>query len=273
MKIDTGATTFIRGVTQLSGYQWAMRVDKIPTNDDLVSSVREHLDEATSEVLIATQPEMLERIEGALQRCYERGTFIALCVYSDEQTAATFDYEGTATLVRCWDQELDTMVSVDHQRGVVGQLLEPSEDEEVVGLEYDTERLYGMAFLQFMSQHWDEGEEVYVKDAPSLPYECANLRDAAVSTTLHFREENTVGFSADAREAPAEEDEVWQEIEGQLSTVRQSFVAPSNNSFFGEIGLVGYVDDERVTMGGHGAYFEDYEATNIVLEPMSATGV
>jgi hypothetical protein len=247
-----------------------MRVDQIPTNDALVRSLRDLLAEAESEVLIATQPKMLERIEDSLTQCYESGTFVALCVYSDAETAATYDYDDTATLVRAWDQELDTMLSVDHQRGVVGQLLEEGEEEDVVGLEYDTERLYGMAFLQFMSQHWDEGEEVYVMDAPTLPYECVNLRDAALNTTLHLREDNTVGFDAEVRSAPAEEGEEWERLTGQLSTVRQSFVEPSTNSFFGEIGLVGYVEDEgRVTMGGHGAYFEDYEARNIVLEPMS----
>lgn len=246
-----------------------MNVDQIRTNDELVTSIREQLDSAGSEVLIATQPKMLERIEDALERCYTGGTFIALCLYADAETAAAYDFETTATLVRAWDQELDTMVSIDHERGVVGQLLEPGEEEDVVGLEYDTERIYGMAFLQFMSQHWDEGEEVYITPARELPYECANLRDAALNAALHLREENTVGFEAEVREAPAEEDDPWQRLEGQLSTVRQSFVEPSTNSFFGEIGLVGYIEDERrVSLGGHGAYFEDYEAQNIVLQSM-----
>jgi len=242
-----------------------MKVDQLTTNDALVRSVREQLESAESEVLIATQPKMLERIEDSLEQCYQSGTFIALCLYSDPETAAEYDYETTATLVRAWEQELDTMVSVDHERGVVGQLLEPDEEEDVVGLEYDTERLYGMAMLQFMSQQWDNGEEVYVTPARELPYDCANLRDAALNATLHLREENKIGFEAEVREAPAEEDDTWEVLTGQLSATRQSYVDPSTNSFFGEIGLIGYTDDGRVTMGGHGAYFEDYEARNITL--------
>lgn len=242
-----------------------MKVDQLTTNDALVRSAREQLESANSEVLIATQPKMLERIEDSLEQCYQSGTFIALCLYSDPEAAAEYDYETTATLVRAWEQELDTMVSVDHERGVVGQLLEPDEEEDVVGLEYDTERLYGMAMLQFMSQQWDNGEEVYVTPARDLPYECANLRDAALNATLHLREENKIGFDADVREAPAEEDDTWESLQGQLTATRQSFVDPSTNSFFGEIGLIGYTDDGRVTMGGTGAYFEDYEARNITL--------
>lgn len=246
-----------------------MRVDPIQTNDELVSSLRGQLDSAESEVLIATQPKTYERIEDALERCYDRGTFIALCLYADTETASQYDFETTATLVRAWDQELDTMLSVDHERGVVGQLLEPGEQSESVGLEYDTERIYGMALLQFMSQQWDEGDEVYVTPGRDLPYECANLRDAAVNATLHLRQDNRVGFQADVRSAPADEGAPWEPLDGQLSTVRQSFVEPSTNSFFGEIGLVGYVDGEgRVSMGGTGAYFEDYEARNITLTAM-----
>ena len=246
-----------------------MRVDPIPTNDELVSSLRDQLASAESEVLIATQPKTYRRIEDALERCYADGTFIALCLYADPEEAAEYDFESTATLVRAWDQVLDTLLSVDHERGVVGQLLEPDQEADYVGLEYDTERIYGMALLQFMSQQWDEGEEVYVTPGRDLPYQCANLRDAAVNATLHLRQDNRVGFEADVREAPAEEDETWEPLSGQLSTVRQSFIDPSTNSFFGEIGLVGYVDGEgRVSMGGTGAYFEDYEARNITLVSM-----
>jgi hypothetical protein len=120
-----------------------------------------------------------------------------------------------------------------------------------------------------MTQHWDNGEEVYVTPAPELPHDCANLRDAALGATLHLRAGNTVGFEAEVREAPAEDDEPWRPLSGQLSMTRQSFVDPSTTSFFGEVGLIGYCEDEgRVTMGGYGAYSEDYEARNVTLRPL-----
>ncbi|MCU4717339.1 TrmB family transcriptional regulator sugar-binding domain-containing protein [Halapricum hydrolyticum] len=244
-----------------------MQVQDIHTNDQLLSSIEDRVEAASHEILIGTSPEVYEQIEDTLAESYAEGTFIALCLYSDGEEAATYDFEDTATLVRAWDQELDTLLTVDQQAGVIGM---PNEEEdEVIGLEFDTERLYGLAFMQFMSQHWDESEEVYTTDARSLPYETANLRDAALNTALHLREGNAVGFRARVREAPAEEDSTWETMEGQLTTVRQSFAEPSTNSFFGEIGLVGHTDEEgRVTMGGHGAYFEDYEATDIVLTPL-----
>lgn len=241
-----------------------MQVQDINTNDQLISGIREQIESGTHEILIGTSPEVYEKIEDSLAERHADGAFIALCLYTDTQTAAEYDFEETATLVRAWDQELDTLLAVDQRTGVIGM---PNEDEEeVIGLKYDTDRLYGLAFMQFMSQHWDEGEEVYITDARQLPYETANLRDAALNAALHLREGNAVGFQARVREAPAEEDSTWQTMEGQLTTVRQSFVEPSTNSFFGEIGLVGHTDGEgRVTMGGHGAYFEDYEARDIVL--------
>ena len=246
-----------------------MKADPIETNDDLVDSICDQLEAAESEVLIGTQPKMLDRIEDSLRQCYQNGTFVALCLYGDDDPHTGYDFDDLATLVRVWGQELDTLVSVDHQRGVVGQLLDEGEEEDVVGLEYDTERLYGMAMLQFMSQHWDNGEEVYVTPARTLPYDCANLRDAALNATLHLRENNPVGFEAEAREAPAQDGADWLPMTGQVSSTRQSYVDPSTNSFFGEVGLIGYTDAEgRVTMGGHGAYFEDYEVRNITLTPL-----
>lgn len=244
-----------------------MKLEKIPTYDDMVSSICELLDNAEEEVLIGISTEMYEQIADNLERCYNSGTFIALCLYTDEATAAQYDFDNTATLVRAWDEQLDTLLSADQQRGVVGMPWKG--DEGVTGLAFDTEMLYGMAFLQFMSQQWDEGDEVYVTPSPTLPYDCSNLRDAALTTTLHLREGNTIGFEAEVRPAPANENDPWDSLEGQLATVRQSFVDPSTNTFFGEIGLIGYSDGEgRVTMGGHGAYAEDYEAQNIHLTPL-----
>ncbi|MFW6017353.1 MAG: TrmB family transcriptional regulator sugar-binding domain-containing protein [Halapricum sp.] len=247
-----------------------MQVEDVYTRERLITSVEEQIESASHEILIGTFPEVYEEIEDTLAEAYANGVFIALCLYTDPQEAGAYDFEQTATLVRAWDQELDTLLTVDQQTGVIGMPKEDETDEEeVLGLEFDTDRLYGLAFMQFMSQHWDEGEEVYITDARSLPYETANLRDAALNAALHLREGNAVGFRARVREAPAEEDSTWETIDGQLTTVRQSFVEPSTNSFFGEIGLVAYIDEEgRVSMGGHGAYFEDYEATDIVLTPV-----
>lgn len=244
-----------------------MQVQDIHKNDQLISNIREQIESGTHEILIGTSPQIYEKIKDSLAKSYADGAFIALCLYTDTETAAEYDFEETATLVRAWDQELDTLLAVDQQTGVIGM---PNEEEdEVIGLNYDTDRLYGLVFMQFMSQHWDEGEEVYITDAQPLPYETPNLRDAALNTALHLREDNAVGFRARVREAPAEEDSTWKTMEGQLTTVRQSFVEPSTNSFFGEIGLVGHTEGEgRVTMGGHGAYFEDYEAQDIVLTPV-----
>lgn len=247
-----------------------MNFDQLSSYDELLSGFRDMISAASKEILLGAPPEFLSELRPALQEAHERGVFVVVCIYTPTETAADVRFDDIATLAHAWDVENNVMVHADQSRGIVAQHgMARHSDGDSVALRYDTYLLYELAFTQFMVQEWSMSEEVYVSDPPTLPVDCGGLRDAAVNATLHFLEDNQVGFEAEVRPAPADPDDPWGSTEGQLTTTRQNFIEPNTNTFFGEVGLIGHVEGEgRVTMGGVGAYAEDYETRNIRLEPV-----
>jgi hypothetical protein len=247
-----------------------MELEQVSTHERFLSDFDDLLSTGTNEIILGCPPEHISKVRDGLRTIYqEREAFVMLCVYTDPETASEIEYDDIATLVRAWDVPANTVMHVDQRRGILAPpSIVHNEESEAVAFTYDTQMLYNMGFPQFLSQQWDMGQEVYVSDARGLPYECGSLRDAAVNATLHLRQDNTVGFEADVRPAPAEPEDPWGDIEGRIVTTRQSFIHPATNTFFGETGLIGRNDDEgRVTMGGVGAYAEDYETQNVRLTP------
>ena len=84
------------------------------------------------------------------------------------------------------------------------------------------------------------------------------------AATRYRNQDQPIVATVDARPLPEDADP--RELRGRGVDVRQSLVDPPNSRFAVENALVVDVDGERVTVGGPGAFLEDYEARGVTLE-------
>jgi hypothetical protein len=109
------------------------------------------------------------------------------------------------------------------------------------------------------------GHEVHVADPPELPRRYPTFRGGVLGATLHLRQGAKILTTCEVV-AKGGEEIPQTEITGLTLDVRQGLVYPTTNRFPSENGMVLRVDDERVTVGGVGAYIEDYAAETVTLE-------
>lgn len=247
-----------------------MELSELATAEEFLAHARAAIAAAESEVLLAVPGAVLPELAGSLAEAVADGVFVAVCLYDHpDEAAPDVAVDDVATVLRVWDVPVGlVLLHVDHEAGVVTTTGLFEDDTDETALAYEEQRLYHMAFPHFLAQQWAMGEEVHVTEPTPLPQDCENLREATVQSTLHLRADNMVGFEAEVRPAPATPDDEFQRLRGQVVTTRQNFVHPSTSEFYGEMTLIVRSAEGRVSVGGVGAVFEDYEARAITLQPL-----
>jgi hypothetical protein len=108
--------------------------------------------------------------------------------------------------------------------------------------------------------------EAAVADPRPLPRSFQSFRHAVFAATRNRNEGVEISATVDAR--PVHDTGDYRTLTGTVVDVHQSLVDPVKASFAVENSLVLEVDGERVTVGGPGAFIEEYEARSVRLDPI-----
>lgn len=220
--------------------------------------------EADEEVALSLPRDHLSEVVDELRDAVERGVLVLLVV-TGADPGEDLSLDGVATVARAWEEPMPTMITADRTHSLVAppQMIDRANSGERA-IAFTQRQLAPVMIGSFFGNYWPMAEEVYVADPHDLPETYVDFRQAVLQATLHLRSE--ADLRATIRGRPLNVDDGPEEITGEVVAVRQGLVEPANNSFPVEAALVVETGAGRYVVGGEGAFVEDYEAEEVVLE-------
>jgi len=218
--------------------------------------------EADSEITISIPAAHLDEVREDLAAAVDRGILVVLIISDVEEPPAL---DGYASVARTWEEVMPTMLTVDSERGVFAPselLIRSNVDRQ--GIVYMQEQLGPVIVGSFFGNYWPMTEEVMTPNPASLPVMYTSFRHAVLQATLHTREGVALGAEVTGRETGTTDAETT--ISGEVLGVTQGLVKPTNNDFPVEHSILLDTGDETVSIGGPGAFVEDFEADQVTLE-------
>jgi hypothetical protein len=225
------------------------------------------IEKAEQEITLSLPIGMLDQIEDELAAAIDRGVFVLLVLTGNEgDNSNDVDIsEDVASVVRVWREHVPMILAVDSTYGLVApvdMLARTNSDMRAISIAQP--QLVPVLSGSFLGNYWPMASEVYHVEARGLPATFRTFREAVLHAELHLREDDWLISSIEAR--PVFEDGKYRTIEGRVTAVRQDIMKPASNYFPVENSLVVETDDGDVTIGGPGAFVEDFEARTVVLE-------
>ncbi|MFC7082485.1 TrmB family transcriptional regulator [Halorussus caseinilyticus] len=221
--------------------------------------------EADEEVALSLPHDHLSEVADELRDAVERGVLVLLVV-TGASPGDDLALDGLATVARAWEEPTPTMITADRTHSLVAppQMIARSNSGERA-IAFTQPQLAPVIVGSFFGNYWPMAEEVYVADPHDLPETYADFRQAVLQATLHLRAGTDLVATVRGRRLNTEDGP--DQLEGRVVAVRQGLVEPANNSFPVEAALVVETGAGRYSVGGDGAFVEDYEAEEVLLEP------
>ncbi|MXV61157.1 TrmB family transcriptional regulator [Natronorubrum sp. JWXQ-INN-674] len=222
---------------------------------------------AETEVTLSLPAEVLPQIRSTLEDTVDRGVLVLLLLggTDDEQDIASL--AGTASTVRTWDALVPTMLTVDSQHGLLApsQML-TSSTSDTRAISISQPQLAPVFVGSFLANYWPTAEERYVTAAGDLPRTFEGFRNAVFQIALHRATDSRI--EATVTGSPVGERDLPSTLSGEVVAVRQSLVRPVSSTVPIENAIELAVDGERYTIGGTGAFLEDFEAESVTVSPL-----
>ncbi|WP_276273736.1 TrmB family transcriptional regulator [Haloarcula litorea] len=221
----------------------------------------EHLVEtADDEVFVMVPTPVAARVAEALTDARDRGVFVALLLGGDDGEAARAA-DGAAHVARSWDPPVESLVMVDNEAAVTSDssLLHGEHREGHYGLVLEQSPKVAGAVASQWFNFWAAADEVATGEPPALPAEELPFRFGLFTAVEHGADRD-LQVTADL--FPGQDRE---RITAPLVEVKQGLVEPVTYDFPVQNTLVVEADGERVTVGGPGAFVEDYSARSLTI--------
>lgn len=233
----------------------------VKSRETALKHLRQALSEANHEVLVAIPEHVFPAVEDELRAAVDRDLLVFLLIGEMDATDAdSRRFTGVADAVRYWDESLPFIFTMDDQSAMVGDSSIASgthSDGEVVSV--SKSQLTGAVLGMYFSAHWPAATELFVADPDPLPKTYDWFRHATLQAILHHRAGVDLWADVETRDGTS--------LSGPLTEVNQAFVEPTTNDFTLENSLHVDTDDGIVTVGGPGAFLEDYESETVTVRP------
>lgn len=241
------------------------RFEVVKSRVTVLKRVSELVDLADQEVTLAIPYRLLDDVADELRAAVDRGVLVLLIV-SGVDPDEEIDVEGVASVARAWEQPMPTMLTIDQTSGLVSprELLAQS-NSSAQAIVFTQEQLGPVIVGSFLGNYYPMSREAYVTEPAELPATYSDFRHAVLQATLHSREDGDLRAVVRGR-AVGDEDGPT-ELEGVVVDTIQGMIEPATNSFPVENTLVLETDDGSYTVGGQGAFVEDFEAGEVELLP------
>ncbi|MFB6201031.1 MAG: TrmB family transcriptional regulator [Halorhabdus sp.] len=243
------------------------RFDVIKSRVTVLKRINEYIAEADRRVALSMPASHLSRVAEELQNAVERGVLVLLLVTDGQPDAADLGSEDRpiASVVRSWEQPIPMLLSVDRDLGLIASsemMTAANSDEQAISIVQ--ERIVPTLYGSFMANFWLSAEQRQVVDPAPLPQTYDSFEQAVFEATLRLRHGDEITACVEA--LPNTGDEATETVTGRVLDTRQGIVDPINNEFPIEHTLVLETDDGEVTIGGTGAFLEEYQARTVTLD-------
>lgn len=238
--------------------------DVIKARPTVIKRLRELIARADEEVHLSVPASLVPEIEDELLALADRGLLALLLLSGTDDPEVDAGLTDAASVVRVWNEHAPTMVAVDGTHGLVA----PNEmlartDSDSRAVTYAQEQLVLVLVRSFLGNYWEVGREVYRCDPVPLPWETTEFRHAVLQAMLH--EGAGTDLVAECTVVPVHERTGERAVEGRVVETRQSLLEPATSSFPVENTLLIETAEGERTVGGAGAFVEDYRAARVRL--------
>jgi sugar-specific transcriptional regulator TrmB len=243
------------------------RFDVIKSRVTVIKRLREYIDSAEQELMVAVPQGYLPEIAEELSTAVERGVMVLLLVSDVDDPERVLDGIGdpVGSVVRVWNQGMPILLAADEQLGIASpaeMVTRANSDDRAIALVQG--QIVPIIAGSFLANYWPFAEELYIIDPVELPQTYRSFRHAVLQATLHDHAEATIQARATAQ--PVTEDGEFSTITGTIVETRQGLVEPRTNTIPIEHTLVLETEDRTISIGGPDSFLEDYEARKVTLE-------
>ncbi len=238
----------------------------IKSRSTVLKRIETLLEQAEEEVTLILPPSLLSSLRSTLVETVERDVMVLLLLSGPEaKSTAVERLDGVASAVRSWQARAPTIITVDAEFGLIApnEMLSAS-NAEANAISLVQRQLVPVIVGSFFGNYWPIATELYVDEPIELPKTFTSFRHAVLQAALRSNQGETVTAVATGRMVGSEND--TDTIEGPVVSVRQGMVKPATNSFPVESAFTIDDDGESVSVGGSGAFIEDFEAETVRLE-------
>lgn len=231
----------------------------VKSRETALKHLQQALSEATKEVLVAIPEHVFPAVEAELRAAVDRDVLVFLLIGEmDTVDADASRFSDVANAVRYWDESLPFIYTVDDQLAMIGDAsIASGTHSDGEGVTVSKLQLTGAILGMYFSAHWPAATELFVTDPDPLPKTYDWFRQTTLQAMLHHKA--GVDLWADI------ETEDGMSLSGPVTQVHQAFVEPTTNDFTLENSLHVETDDGIVTVGGPGAFLEDYKGETVTL--------
>lgn len=228
----------------------------------LFKRLRESISKAENEILVSLPVEAVPDIADDLRRALDRGVFILLLV-TNTKTAVSGD-STIASVMRISEGDFPAMMCVDRRDGIFSppDLLRHAYSSKQ-GISLQQNSFIPILISAFLGNFWGAGYEAYISRPNDLPQEYTTFCHAIVDAACKLRQNTELYAEIKARAVSAADG--FETIRGQVTNVQQSIIAPESSSRAIKNTLFIESEDTVVSIGGPGAFMEDFEAKMIRL--------
>ncbi|WP_135305471.1 TrmB family transcriptional regulator [Haloarcula amylovorans] len=237
-------------------------IQMLKSRQTAIKRLRTSISNAEDEIFVAVPKHVYPEIESGLRSAVNRGVFVLLLVGELDTPAEIEQFEGVGDAIRYWDESLPFAFVVDDTTAMIGEpdiFSGPTTETEVVSV--SQQHLTGSVLGMSLSAYWSASTELYVTDPDPLPKTYGWFRQAVFHAYLHMQQGT----------------DLWADIEtvsgelisGAVSQVRQAIIEPATNDYTLEMSLFLETDNGEVSVGGPGAFIEDYEGKTVRLRTNS----
>jgi sugar-specific transcriptional regulator TrmB len=248
--------------------QPTQQFEVIKSRVTVLKRIRQLLSGASEEVTLSVPGSLLSEFEDTLWTTIERGVLVLLLVSGEHTSDLSDRVADTASAVRVWGEFAPMLLTADRRQGLVApneMFVKSNTGKQAIVV--DQEQLAPIFVGSFLGNYWPMAEEVYVTDPAPLPLTYEVFRHAVFQAELHNRNDQPLVAKVKAR--PVDSEDSYQDIEGRIVDIRQNLIQPVTSSLPVENAIFIETEDEneRISIGGTGAFIENYEAREITLSP------
>ncbi|QCS45011.1 TrmB family transcriptional regulator sugar-binding domain-containing protein [Natrinema versiforme] len=241
----------------------------LKSRSTVLKKIRRILASAEKEAFITMPNYIVTKIESDIAAAVDRGASVWLlegAIVPQDPGEAERRFDGLAHVVRQVEPDIPFVVTSDSGAGIVGQRTQLKDDQnDLQSVMVSQTDLVGSLFGSFQGGYWSAGEEVFASIPKTPPATFTTMRPAVTVAALCQQKRRPLRVEANGTNPETDEP---LSVEGRVIDVRQRLVEPFNNSFPLENTITVETDDERVNIGGEGAFMEDISAEEITLLPI-----
>lgn len=241
------------------------QVEVLKSQSTLFKRIRKNIRTADKEIILSIPAEAVPDIAGDLRSALDRGVFILLLVTGVETIDSKTD--RIASVLRTWNEDAPALMAVDSWNG----LFSPPDMFQRIhshkqGVQLQHHQLIPILISAFLGNYWRCGSEVYIRQPNDPPHEYAGFRHAVFDTTCLLKRD--VDLHTEIKVRSTSDTDGFKTIQGRIVETRQSLISPPSSTLPIENTLFVTIDGDVHSIGGQGAFLEDYEAKRVRLLPV-----